>query len=36
MKDEVKRLRAMLAEMSGSLQRVTQALAAINLTLDAV
>ncbi len=33
MKDEVKRLRGMLAEMSASLQRVTQALAAIRLTL---
>ncbi|MEP6822359.1 MAG: hypothetical protein ABI946_08425 [Chthoniobacterales bacterium] len=33
MKDEVKRLRGMLAEMNASLQRVTQALAAVKLTL---
>lgn len=33
MKDEVKRLRSMLAEMSASLQRVTQALSAVKLTL---
>lgn len=33
LKEEVKRLRAMLAEMGGSLQRLTNSLAAINLTL---